>query len=1663
MKDALAIRPYEMSVWTLRDRYLATLKIPGIENKGHIENPTMTLNVDGTQELKFEVPMYYSIAGKLVENPRWYDVKHGLLMQGLRKIKVIFTDENEVFEFLVVNIDEKHDTNGSLYCSVEASGLAFQELGKKGYKISLSPDDYLNDCLEFYEKIEQDAKIYNWTAEEFSKQQEKVPINNINYWCDKVFANSDWYYTIQMDWGNYDGYIYEKIDDPTAPYIGIGKIDKMELGKELSTNAKREYISFMDLTPEEQIEVNNLREALGLRRNDKIYEDDFVTSWEPDEENNTLIPKEYEKRREKYRQVEASESNMYNITQTLAETFGVYCKYKFHYDENFHIIGKEVIFHNNFTDELHGVVDLTYPYNTTSITRTMDSNDLCTKLIVPYIEDSNVESGILSITNTSANRSGEDYLFDFDYLYETGSIDEDQYNEVKKYELDMKKNNVELANLSKEIIAKENEKIDLEATKTISEVGMAQALDVISQARSGLNALTDNEAGTIEGYTTVAIKQAETDGDNTTYYINLTDKGIVNNSNFKLYKTSSGAGNLDDEIANTDFTINMDVNGNINKVILQNLTEIEKSSYMPIYVQCDLRPQLYYENIINTYAKKWEVDNIAKTEAEKDLEKLENELMQLQKKYDDTLNKKNERIADFEKMMGPALREGNWRPEDYQDYGDKYSKVITVPEDLIWDDEPFDGEDLGYYEEGINQDKVYYPCIDISGLLGIINESLEENKEKGVTVNDLCFKYEEYYAPTFAYTEDTGSYSYTLADGTSFSGESLSELEKKVLKYGIKLALNSDEEIEVENQPSNLILAIRRKYGLSYSINHYFKIGSTMHFGFLKDKDNNIIPVLVLNDIQNVYVPNNKTLQQVLENGAELCFVDYQVIVPTEKVEGEENRTSNHPLSETVEFSDYTKTAVDEKIITIYPTENNDLSFIYDYGTKEYTYVYPRYQIESLSLKTSSDQFSITLIENDEAVAAEEAILDNYEDYNLLIRDDSYFITFSPEPLIKYGSFENKKFKIDYVLSNAELNIYLDAREVLKSNSRPQVSYEIDVSLVNEYFIKYAYKQLNRVVHINDHELKFENVMGYVSNLELDLDHPWEDSIEIKNYKTKFEDLFTKIVASTEAMKANEGIYNKAASAFTSTGIIKPDIVQSSLESANFSLTLNKGNLTIDSVEGIQAISDEGIVMMTGGGIYCANEQDASGNWKWHTGISPKGINASLITTGQLDTNAIRIFAGDKTAFQMNKDGLFAYRVSDGQVTTNEKEYVVHNGEGLFLVNKDVEIGAETKDVNRVEVSWDGLIIRNLSDEKVFYADNDGNLKITGTITANDGDIGGWLIKENALIQTPTSNANRFTGMASGPFIDENNKTNILDSRTGLYKVFWVGERTDPNYFYVDSTGVLNATSVMVNNSLVASKIVLDGILLNDVIKEVRENTGSINVVNLTSDTFNNEETLRFALISNSTIDLTDGGSLTFYYLSRTEEEQEEEFEPVDGDTNEQGGNDEVIESDESEESEENLMINENWIFLPPNDEDEGYSYYSIEDGIESHYLTFSIYRDIISLIPGDSSTITLKAAYNEYEAIFTIYISEGVGAENLLVHIIPMEDNSNGQLTLKALIHKNGILIDENIEEYTYQWGYINEEGNSVELQNENNSTLIINSKSDILGTYFCTVREVE
>jgi len=114
-------------------------------------------------------------------------------------------------------------------------------------------------------------------------------------------------------------------------------------------------------------------------------------------------------------------------------------------------------------------MDLTYPYHTTSITREIDSTDLVTKMFVRPVDYEMSDSGKVTIMSVDANKSREDYLLNFDYLYKFNIITDEQYEEVSNYEIRMNRINKNIedtwnkkSNLEKIILDEEaNQSIEL--------------------------------------------------------------------------------------------------------------------------------------------------------------------------------------------------------------------------------------------------------------------------------------------------------------------------------------------------------------------------------------------------------------------------------------------------------------------------------------------------------------------------------------------------------------------------------------------------------------------------------------------------------------------------------------------------------------------------------------------------------------------------------------------------------------------------------------------------------------------------------------------------------------------------------------------------------------------------------------------------------------------------------------------------------------------------------------------------------------------------------------------------------------------------------------------------------------------------------------------------
>ena len=959
------IRSYEVSLWTLQDEFITVLKWSDVEQKGRIEEPIMTLNIDGTEEFTCKIPMYIRYKGELIENPNWY-AKDEFMIVNLRKMKVILnkrTADEAVFEFLIVEVTEEHEKD-ILTCNIKCQGLAFHELGKIGYRVALSQETF----NEIHDK---------WLDAEHQEGEE--PIMNVDFWCGK------------------DGLRLPKAEgqeqDPTIWYY------KVEMN----------WYSF--------------KEGTG-RDPHKVYEEPYATNW-----NEVLQPLNVEEYKEKARPISVENSNIYNITQTIAETFQIYCRYEYGHDENYHINSRTIVFYNNFMQE-GNVFSLTYPHSSSRVSRTMDCNDLTTKLYVLDVDNDADLSGYNSITNAGANATHEDYILNFDYLYETRGITQEQYDAIHQFQIDIKKLNEEIIPLQDMLNKYYNEKPTVDGKKTFYENSVKLDIENLTQNQQLLNSL-DAKDGTNDGMITLTADHPDLGIIITTReepYINLdySNKGIKADTVkiYRSYNTSTHV--LDENDRIYDFYFEYDDYGQPKRILG---IEPEKDNEgnitnTRVYMVYSYAPHLYYESVVKTWQDKLGQDE-ANEEKYTDLaETIDEKIEEYQALLEEKVEEKKELIAKFEQMLGPALREGYWQPEDYKDYGNNLNIAANVNYTYNenfntestgmsyifgWDTELLEDEQNIYYEQGANLERHYYPCIDLNA---VFNSSIPH----------------DIYEYSFVFNNN-----YAVADA------------------------------DLAEHP--------RQY------TQCFRIGSQAKLMYVK-KNDDIIPVVILLGAKNM-------------TDDQLTFVH-----------GE-----GHPRLSII------SSTMDEEISK--HLLDNDNYWIDLNGCSA---VYPRARFTSLDLQPDS----IKTRYND-------TLLENYEDYYTTTRINEndgkleILMTIKPEVMMELNA-ANNKVSIAYTLSNANTQIYLDAMAISKENAVPKVSYEVTPSILDRGIIRTLYSRLAQLVMVNDTQLKFRNAFGYISSVTLNLDKVTDDSIEVKNYKTKFEDLFSNIVAQTESMKRTENL-----------------------------------------------------------------------------------------------------------------------------------------------------------------------------------------------------------------------------------------------------------------------------------------------------------------------------------------------------------------------------------------------------------------------------------------------------------------------------------------------------------------------------------------------------------
>lgn len=143
----------------------------------------------------------------------------------------------------------------------------------------------------------------------------------------------------------------------------------------------------------------------------------------------TYIP-QYVEGAQKIRSITAKESNYFNILQNIAETFDAWMELEVTKENGKpakKVRFKNYIGKNNYAPFRYGV-------NLKDITRTFGSKNIVTKLIVKNNSNEHAQNKSCSISRAHSNPTGENYIYDFRYFHDRGMLDPKEYIASLYYE-----------------------------------------------------------------------------------------------------------------------------------------------------------------------------------------------------------------------------------------------------------------------------------------------------------------------------------------------------------------------------------------------------------------------------------------------------------------------------------------------------------------------------------------------------------------------------------------------------------------------------------------------------------------------------------------------------------------------------------------------------------------------------------------------------------------------------------------------------------------------------------------------------------------------------------------------------------------------------------------------------------------------------------------------------------------------------------------------------------------------------------------------------------------------------------------------------------------------------------------------------------------------------
>ena len=340
----------------------------------------------------------------------------------------------------------------------------------------------------------------------------------------------------------------------------------------------------------------------------------------------------------------------------------------------------------------------------------------------------------------------------------------------------------------------------------------------------------------------------------------------------------------------------------------------------------------------------------------------------------------------------------------------------------------------------------------------------------------------------------------------------------------------------------------------------------------------------------------------------------------------------------------------------------------------------------------------------------------------------------------KYSRFiqEGSWISEDYIDDNL---YYIDALSTLYTSSRPQVRYSIEIielSQLDEYSgFKYS---LGDKTYVEDREffgwayngskqLYREEVI--VSEIDSYLDSPEQNKIVVQNYKTQFEDLFQRVVATVQQVQFSTGEYRRATSAIQAGGVIEQSVLQNSLTSNSVIIQNAKDQSVTIGEDGITTVNlavPSEIVRIISGGIFLTQD----GGDTWTTGITASGINASAITTGSLNVSEVNITMGQAAAMRWDALGISSFkRDAEGiypGIFTRFDQFGIYgiNAEATYDPLEGTEdwqqAMARLKQDASFGLTWDGFWLKSDGTEGYVSISSDRDFEVVRNGANSEGE-----------------------------------------------------------------------------------------------------------------------------------------------------------------------------------------------------------------------------------------------------------------------------------------------------------------------------------------------------